>query len=386
MENDTEKNIDSGEEELVEVYLSDRNKQILPFFSMKNKEQEKIIELGLLFYKYGNEKMQYWNNSNWEDIIHKMEIEHKKRIEELNTQILDEQKNIVRITEQHKNEKELLVSNVRNSEQIKYSSDIKRLQEENRDKDDRISKIHNELLSLHSTLSDKNETKIKEIQKTYEEKLTRYETKIEELQKNYESSIIRTRNSTIKGQDGEEFMFHELNCMFPKSEIEDCHKQTARGDFIMREDDFTMMIETKNYDTNVNKTEIDKFYRDVKSDANGDIHCAILVSLKTGISNRKDFAFEIVNNKPILFLHKVKSNMKHIELAVLFLKLVLQEKNIDFSNKEKIDELKNMISSIKRNFTRQKKRIDKFCSEQMKDILEQETFTKSLFNKVNVNY
>ena len=29
--------------------------------------------------------------------------------------------------------------------------------------------------------------------------------------------------------------------------------------------------------------------------------------------------------------------MKHLELAVLFLKVVLQEKKIDFTNKEKID-------------------------------------------------
>ena len=392
-----EENTEILDDEVAEVYLSTKNDAINPFFSMNKKNQEKVIELGLIFYKYGSEKIQFWNNSKWEDMIQEMEFEQKKRISELDQQILNEKEKCQNMIHQHKEEKSLIVSEIRTSESAKYSSEIERLKSDNREKDEQISLIHNKFLELHTTLSDKNEIKTEELRKKYEEKITRGETKLEELRESYEeklqkekdkyeNTIVRTQNSTIKGQDGEDFTFHQLNCMFPRSEIEDCHKQSARGDFIMREKDFTMMIETKNYDTNVNKVEIEKFYRDVRSDANSDIQCAILVSLKSGISNRKDFAFEIVNNKPVLFLHKVFSNMKHLELAVLFLKVVLQEKNIDFTNKEKIDVFKNMVSSIKRNFTRQKKRIDKFSSEQMKDIIEQETFTRSLFNQVNINY
>ena len=91
----------------------------------------------------------------------------------------------------------------------------------------------------------------------------------------YENTLIRTQNSTIKGQDGEDFTFHQLNMLFPKAEIEDTHKQTARCDFIMCENDFKMMLEIKNYKTNVNKAEIDKFYRDVDSEHNNDIQCAL---------------------------------------------------------------------------------------------------------------
>ena len=92
-------------------------------------------------------------------------------------------------------------------------------------------------------------------------------------------------------------MFQTLNLLFPKNTIEDTHTEAGRGDFIMTEGEFVMMLEIKNYTGNVNKTEIDKFYRDVKSENNHDITCAVFIRLRTGIANKPDFEFEVVNNK-----------------------------------------------------------------------------------------
>ena len=50
-----------------------------------------------------------------------------------------------------------------------------------------------------------------------------------------------------------------------------------------------MMVDAKNYSRNVQKAEIDKFYRDIDSPANSDIQCAAFVSLKTGIAGKADF-------------------------------------------------------------------------------------------------
>ena len=111
--------------------------------------------------------------------------------------------------------------------------------------------------------------------------------------------ILTTKHSTIKGQAGEEFTHHELNRRFPTAEIEDTHKQTGRGDFIMKENDFTMLIETKNYKKNVTKPEIEKFYRDME--INNDIQCGLFLSLKSGICNRDDLALEVINGKPVPF-------------------------------------------------------------------------------------
>ena len=52
--------------------------------------------------------------------------------------------------------------------------------------------------------------------------------------------------------------------MFPSADIEDTHNIPHRGDFIMRLNEITMMIETKNYSRNVQKSEVDKFYRDAR--------------------------------------------------------------------------------------------------------------------------
>ena len=74
-------------------------------------------------------------------------------------------------------------------------------------------------------------------------------------------------------------------------------------------------FEAKNYSRNVQKAEIDKFYRDIDSAANSDVQCAVFVSLKTGISSRDDFELEVRNGKPIIFMHSLEDNFMNILLA-----------------------------------------------------------------------
>ena len=58
------------------------------------------------------------------------------------------------------------------------------------------------------------------------------------------------------------FHISSTKYVIPKAEIEDTYKQTGRCDFVLCENDL-VMLEIKNYKINVNKAEIDKFYRDV---------------------------------------------------------------------------------------------------------------------------
>ena len=154
----------------------------------------------------------------------------------------------------------------------------------------------------------------------------------------------------------------------------------------MRQGDFSMMLEIKNYKTNVNKAEIDKFYRDIDSEQNNDIKCAILISLKSGVCNKKDFDFEIRNGKPIMFLHNISSNMINITVAFKFLNMVLHQKDIDLTNQEVVDCFRNLASTIKRSFTKQRKQIEKFSSEQINLIAEQETNIQKLFGILNQKF
>ena len=63
-------------QEVVEIYVPNSD-SIEDFFTLKNKEKLKVIQLGLEFYKQGNTKIQYWNNKDWEDKISSIKTEHK---------------------------------------------------------------------------------------------------------------------------------------------------------------------------------------------------------------------------------------------------------------------------------------------------------------------
>ena len=212
----------------------------------------------------------------------------------------------------------------------------------------------------------------------------RYEDLLAQSRAKYESTFVHTQNSTILGQDGENYTFCELNKSFPSAEIEDCRKQPGRGDFILTEDDFVMMIECKNYKKNVLKPEVEKFYRDV--DNNNDIKCAVLVSLKSGICAKPDFHFEVRDGKPILFLHKVSSNIDNLLLAVRFFKLIMANEGFDLANKEMLGKIKNLAPPIKRFFRNQRKSLDKFKKNMDEAFLNHEQQIIELFSLISIKY
>ena len=219
--------------------------------------------------------------------------------------------------------------------------------------------------------------------KREEEIRKNYQNLLECERNKYESTFLHTQNSTILGQDGEDFTLQKLTLLFPSSEIEDCHNESGMGDFILHNGDFHMMIETKNYTKNVLKNEVTKFYRDV--DTNEDIQCAILVSLKSGICAKNDFHFEVRNNKPVLFLHNVIDNIDNIKIAVQFFQLIL-ENNIDINNKEILEKIKNLIPAVKRIFRKQKKQISTFQKNMKVSIQDMETSIIELFNLICIKY
>ena len=372
-------------EEMTEVYLP-RTEKITPFFSLSDEDKRKVIELGLCFLHSGNKRNQFWNNKEWETKISEIEKHNQNEVANLQSQIHKEKQNSVFIVEQFRQQKEILTAEVRENTEIKYKKEIEDLKQNNELLQKQITKQNNEYRELHMTLSDKYDSKMDQIRENHEKKQQEMEARIERYKSQYEDSLIRTQNSTIKGQDGEEFTYHQLNRLFPKAEIEDCHKQTGKCDFIMRQGDFSMMLEIKNYKNNVNKAEIDKFYRDIDSEQNNDIKCAILISLKSGVCNKKDFDFEIRNGKPIMFLHNISSNMINITVAFKFLNMVLNQKDIDLTNQEVVDCFRNLASTIKRSFTKQRKQIEKFSSEQINLIAEQETNIQKLFGILNQKF
>ena len=343
------------------------HKVILEFIQLQDKEKLKCIELGLLFLSYGQNKIQYWNNDQWENKIQILE-KRIQREKERNTELI----------ELHKNEKELFAHEIRSSEKIKLQHELEKYSEKNLSLNSMLEKKNYEFNNLYKQLTDEFDKKNLQQRDFYEQKLSILEKKNEVLQNNYESCLRQSQNSTILGQVGEEFTYQELNKRFPKAEIQDCRKQKGKGDFIMIEKDFSMLIEIKNYTKNVPKPEIDKFYRDF--DNNQDYQCAILVSLHSGICSRGDFHLEVRDKRPILFLHQLNKNIAHISLAVRFFKLLLKTENIDLSNKEIVGKLHLLQPIIKRNWNNMRKKIQQFEKDLFFLIDEQESSIRDIFS------
>ena len=111
---------------------------------------------------------------------------------------------------------------------------------------------------------------LKEQREFYEAKLTQQSQGFETIRSTYEerlntTAIGRSQNSTIKGKDSEEELFTLAEPVVPPPQSWRCPQHPWRGDFIVRFDDVVMMVETKNYTRNVQKSEVDKFYRDMEN-------------------------------------------------------------------------------------------------------------------------
>ena len=359
------------EEEVIETYILD-DPTISAFHGLSLKEKKKVIRLGMLFIENGNTNTQLWENDEWDKKLQNTIDAYEDKLSKLQARLDKSGADFQEYCSSRDKHQETLISSAITAEQQKYDSQIKTLQENN-------SSLRKELSNIHMTLEEKFNSRLMAT-------ISQHNEKLDSMRQDYESKLSRTINSTLKGKDGEVYVYGKLNMMFPKADIEDTHNIPHRGDFIMRENGFTMMIETKNYSRNVQKSEIDKFYRDIDEPGNSDIQCAVFVSLHTGICNKDDFQFEIRNMIPILFIHNLNDNFDNLFLAVKFFKLIIDQTGIDLSSKEILDAFKNISTTIKRNFKKQKTLLDKYHSEQLQLITSQATNIEDLYNIIKVKY
>lgn len=359
------------DEEVFEIYLP-QNKITEEFSSKSNVEKTRIIELGLSLYRKGNDIMQYWNNDEWKQQISNLEDR------------------LQRETEQLTQEKREIGDKVRKQTEEKYDARIETLDSYIKDLEKRNKDMMEQMQTIHETVDSKYEKRTKEriddINRRSDERVSELQKSLDASRESYEALLCRTNNSTFKGQDGESFIDKQLNLMYPKAEVTDTSQEPGRGDFIFKEDDFVCMVENKNYSKNVQKSEIDKFYRDLERESNNDIQCAVFVSMNTGICNRDDFAFEVRNGKPIIFIHKLRDNVHSLKMAINFFKNILSLKDIDLSDKDVICGFKNVSTNVKRNFNKQKSILDKFHSEAVDGLAKIEGQMADLYKLVNLTY
>ena len=365
-------------EEIIELYIPD-DPTISQFHSLSGKEKIRVIRLGLTFLEGGTQKLQCWENDQWETQLKDIKASHESEKTALLEQTEIAQAQFRDYQRASKLRQETLIDEVRGAEQERAKEDLGRLKMSNSELTSRVEKLLADLQSTHTALDTKYNQRLIDARDFYEGKLT-------VLQEKFDTLVARGQNSTLKGQEGEEYVFGKLNMLFPLAEIEDSHKIPARGDFIMRQEGFTMMIETKNYSKNVQKSEVDKFYRDIDNPANTDVQCAVFVSLHTGICCKEDFAFEIRNMIPILFIHNLHANFTNLILAVKFFKLIIDQTGLDLSDKAVIDAFKNLASTLKRNFAKQRSKLDRFHTDQTALLAEQECKIAELYQLAKLRF
>ena len=373
-------------EEQLEIYISptESNKR---FATLNSNDKNLVIELGLKLLDRGCKSYQILKNDEWNEKLTSLEESKNEEIQKLQTSIQNKKEQLNMLKKNHKEELNLIKNQVEEKVKCIYETDIENLNKKinlgikNLEQEKKIRWNMQE--SWHKNL----EEKIDSIRREEEEKR-------DSLRQNYDALLDKERqkcfdlckrqeNSTLLGQDGENFTYYKLNMLFPKSEVIDTHDTKQCGDFKLVYNNNPLMLEVKNYSNNVLKKEIIKFQRDMEYQK--DMKGGIFISLKSGISARSDFQLEVYDGRPVVFLTYVKDNMDKIKLAVKLIEVMVKEK-LDLKNEELVGGIKKIIPVIKRKWNTIKGTLENFKNKMSREILEQESNIIEIFKIIGMKY
>ena len=121
------------------------------------------------------------------------------------------------------------------------------------------------------------------------------------------------KNSSYKGQFGENQLETVLNQLFPSAEVINSTGIKASCDFrINRTNQSTILVETKNYDRNVTLDEVKKFIRDIEEQK---CH-GIFLSQHSGITSKQNFQIDIKGANILVYVHNVDYCPHTIKIAI----------------------------------------------------------------------
>jgi len=121
---------------------------------------------------------------------------------------------------------------------------------------------------------------------------------------------------TKKGKIAEGILIKNLYKLLPDAEINDTGYQIGKGDIYIHYKGYNIMVEVKNYSSNIPRTEKDKFHRDLLQNT---YHAGILVSCRSGISGTDKFEHKYLGNKFAIYLSNTGSDGESIMWAILFI-------------------------------------------------------------------
>jgi len=359
---------------MLEVHMPD-NKITNEFIKLTKEKRELCIKLGIDCLKGSDVNVEKFYNQEVsvirEDGINKFNELETKLEKQKTEHIIDLENLSKRVYKQTKLEQEEVIKelhntvNEKNDKMFKLQSTIE--SEKRNEAESFNAKMINELNKKNED-SRKREDKIRE---EYEKKLQ------EERDKNNKLEILKN-NSSLKGKQGEQEMEQILNSMFPKAEVTMCSSEGKRGDFNVVEDKMYMMIDVKNYTKNVQKVEIEKFHRDMKE--NPQYTCGVLISMSSGVCAKDDMSIDIVNERPILYLHNFSKNTNKMKYALQVIKMIHTTENLNLKDQETINFIKVTQKELKKDYITSKKDLDKFYKKMTTNLEKHEGLIKRLFD------
>ena len=140
--------------------------------------------------------------------------------------------------------------------------------------------------------------------------------------------LNKYKSSATKGSLSENHLYSVIEKEYSTSELTNTSNFTGMGDMILkRKDKIPILIENKDYTTNVKKDEVDKFIRDItKNKCHG-----LFISQHSGIVGKDNLQIDMHNNNILIYIHYCDYDIDKIKLAITIID-TLFDKLIDVNN------------------------------------------------------
>jgi hypothetical protein len=128
-----------------------------------------------------------------------------------------------------------------------------------------------------------------------------------------ESFLNKHKISSSKGLLGESMLFNVLSQTYKTAEIVNTTGMYKSADFILkRENKKDILIENKDYNQNVSKDELNKFFRDIdEQKING-----LFISNNSGIATKNNFQIDVNDGNIIVYIHNAQYCPEKISAAI----------------------------------------------------------------------
>ena len=154
--------------------------------------------------------------------------------------------------------------------------------------------------------------------------------KIQEIDDKLDALLHIRTNSSRKGRLSEDLCIRRLNQQYPEWAFSDVTHVGHEGDCRAKTPVGEILYEFKSYDTNVNKEQLNKFYKDLETTG---IKLGIFVSNTSGIVGKKDLEWEIIDGQTlVIYISNIGFNGQGCIMATELLLALMKNNILDSEN------------------------------------------------------